>query len=387
MDGIYWVGAIDWGIRNFHGYVTNRGTTYNSYLIRDDKIALVDFVKFPFFDEMIDRIKMVIDPYEIDYLISNHSEPDHSGSILKMKEVAPNAEIISSERGKAVLQRYYGQDLEVTSIKEKPQLILGKKSLNFVPVPMAHWPDSMVTYVPEDKLLLSNDAFGQHLASSGRFDDEVNPHLLMSEASAYYANILMPLWRSVNRAIESLKGVDIRMIAPSHGVIWRNDPGKILNLYMKWISGENSEKVVIIYDTMWGSTEKIAVSISQGVMDEGVKVVVHRLDASHRSSIITDILDARAVLIGSPTINNHVFPTVAGFMAYMRGLKPEKKIGAVFGSYGWGGGAKRWLESEIKAIGIELIESDIEFKFKPVEEELEQAREFGRMIAKKTKNV
>jgi flavorubredoxin len=387
VDDIYWVGAIDWGLRNFHGYVTNKGTTYNSYLIKDDKIALVDFVKFRFFDEMIDRIKMVIDPYEIDYLISNHAEPDHSGSILKMKEVAPNAEIISSERGKAILQRYYGQDLEITSIKEKPQLVLGKKNLNFVPVPMAHWPDSMVTYVPEDKILLSNDAFGQHLASSGRFDDEVDPHVLMSEASAYYANILLPLWRSVNRAIESLKGVDIQMIAPSHGIIWRSDPGKILNLYLKWISGENLEKVVIIYDTMWGSTEKIAVSISQGVMDEGVNVVVHRLGASHRSSVITDILDARAVLIGSPTINNHVFPTVAGFMAYMRGLKPEKKIGAVFGSYGWGGGAKRWLESEIKTIGIELIESDIEFKFKPVENELEKAREFGRMIAKKIKTI
>jgi flavorubredoxin len=384
-DKIYWVGAIDWKVRNFHGYITHKGTTYNSYLIVDEEIALVDFSKKPFFDEMLGRIKEVVDPEEIDYLISNHAEPDHSESLVEMTKEAPQAEIIASERGVNALQKYYGPDLPVTSITEKPKLDLGSNTLNFVAVPMAHWPDSMVTYIPEEKILLSNDAFGQHLASSGRFDDEVDQNLLMKEVAAYYANILMPLWRSVKRAMDALEGIEIDVIAPSHGVIWRENPGKILELYQRWIIGETTEKAVIVYDTMWKSTEKIAKSLSQGIMDEGVEVNIHNLDVSHRSDVMTDILDARAVLIGSPTLNNHVFPTVAGFLAYMRGLKPQNKIGAAFGSYGWAGGAKRYVESEMKAAGIELLESDLEFVYRPTDLEYEKTRDFGRMVAKRIK--
>lgn len=385
LDGVYWVGVIDWDVRNFHGYVTHRGTTYNSYLLVGDEVALVDFSKMGYFEEMMGRIREVVEPDEIDYLISNHSEPDHSGTMLKVKNEAPQAEIIASERGKNTLHKYYGEDIKITSIKDKPSLDLGGKTLNFVPVPMAHWPDSMVTYVEEDKLLISSDAFGQHIATSGRFDDEVDHSMLMRESAAYYANILMPLWRSVKRAMDALQGIEIEVIAPSHGIIWRDDPGAILEHYKRWISGETREKAVIIYDTMWHSTEMIANSLSRGLMDEGVEVVVHNLDASHRSDVITDILDAKAVLVGSPTLNNHVFPTVAGFMAYMRGLKPQNKIGAAFGSYGWGGGAKRWLEPELESSGIELLESDIEFVYRPTEEELEKSREYGRMVARKIK--
>ncbi|MCJ2557401.1 MAG: FprA family A-type flavoprotein, partial [Candidatus Thermoplasmatota archaeon] len=193
-----------------------RGTTYNAYLIVDEKIALVDTVKEPFFPEMMRRIKEIVDPEKIDYLISNHTEPDHSGSIRKVLEVSKNAELIASEFGTKGLRRYYGDDLEITSIKEKPSVSLGKRTLNFVPIPMVHWPDSMVTYIPEEKLLLSNDAFGQHLASSKRFDDEVDQAVLMQEATTYYANIVMPLWMSVSRAFKALEGVDIEVIAPSH---------------------------------------------------------------------------------------------------------------------------------------------------------------------------
>jgi flavorubredoxin len=382
---IYWVGAIDWTIRNFHGYITHRGTTYNSYLIVDDKIALVDFSKIGHFDEMLRKIKQVIDPKDIDYLISNHAEPDHSGTILKMKTFAPNSEIIASERGKIALHKYYGEDIEITSIREKPELNLGNKTLKFVEVPMAHWPDSMVTYDLDEKILFSNDAFGQHLASSGRFDDEVDHDILIQEASSYYANILMPLWRSVKRAMEALKNIKIEMIAPSHGVIWRKNPSEILKLYNRWISGDTKEKAVIVYDTMWHSTEVIANALYQGLVDEGVETVIHSLNSSHRSDVITDILDAKAVFVGSPTLNNHVFPTVAGFIAYLRGLKPQNKIGAVFGSYGWGGGAKKWLESEMKATGIELLESDLEYVLRPTEKEYEKTKEYGRRIAKKIK--
>jgi flavorubredoxin len=385
-NDVYWVGAIDWDIRNFHGYITHRGTTYNAYLILDEKIALVDFVKEPFFDEMIERIEEIVDPKKIDYLISNHAEPDHSGSLLKMAKLTPKAEIIASERGINTLKKYYSLEKPITSIKDTPLLELGTKTLQFVPVPMAHWPDSMVTYIPEDKILLSNDAFGQHLASSGRFDNEVDPDILKHEATAYYANILMPLWRSVSRAMKSLEGVGIELIAPSHGIIWRENPGQILELYSKWIKGETEEKAVIVYDTMWKSTEKIAKALAQVIMDEGINVRIHNLQVTHRSDIVSDILDARAVLIGSPTLNNHVFPTVAGFLAYLRGLKPQNKIGAAFGSYGWGGGAKKFVESEMKAANIELIESALEFLYKPSKEELNKAREFGRIVAKKIKD-
>ena len=383
MDGVYWVGAVDWGVRSFHGYITHRGTTYNSYLIVDEKVALVDFVKAPFAEDQLSHIREIVDPKEIDYIVSNHAEPDHSGSIRRMIEEAPQAEVVATSRGRMTLQRYYGEGLKITPIEEKPSLNLGERSLTFVPVPMAHWPDSMVSYMPEERLLLSNDAFGQHLASSGRFDDEVDGAVLMQEATSYYANILMPLWRSVGRAVNALSGVKVDMIAPSHGVIWRSKPGLILDAYSRWLAGETKRKAVIVYDTMWGSTEKVARAIAEGVAAGGVEVKLFSLSSSHNSDVVTELLEAKAVLVGSPTLNNHVFPTVAGFLAYMRGLKPVNKIGAAFGSYGWGGGAKRFVEAEMQAAGVQLIDSDLDFVFRPNEAELKRAFEYGKMIAGK----
>lgn len=383
--GIHWVGAVDWSIRNFHGYVTHRGTTYNAYLVVGEKVALVDTVKEPFFPDMMRRIEQVIDPEKIDYLVSNHTEPDHSGSVTKFLEVATEAELIASEKGKSGLQKYYDGDLSCTTITEKPSIGLGTRTLQFIATPMLHWPDSMVTYIPEEKLLLSNDAFGQHLASSKRFDDEVDAAVVMQEASRYYANIVMPLWRIVLRALDALGGLDIEMIAPSHGIIWRSDPGKIVEAYRSWAEGVASEKVVVVYDTMWGSTERVAKALVEGMVGEGVEVRLHRLSETHNSDVIADILDARAVLVGSPTLNNGLFPTVASFLTYMKGLRPKDKLGAAFGSYGWGGGAKRAAEAELKTTGIELIESDLDFVFRPTCEELKKAAEFGREVAKRVK--
>ena len=382
-EGIHWVGAIDWNIRNFHGYITHRGTTYNAYLIVDEKIALVDTVKAPFFPEMMRRIREIVDPKQIDYLISNHTEPDHSGSIMNVLKVAEDAELIASDLGCKGLRSYYGDDLRCTSIKEKPTISLGRHTLNFMPVPMVHWPDSMVTYVPEEKLLLSNDAFGQHLAASKRFDDEVDQAVLMQEASKYYANIVMPLWMSVARAFKALEGVDVEIIAPSHGVIWRSNPGMILEAYKGWVEGRSEQRAVIVYDTMWGSTELVAKALVEGISGEGVEVSLHRLSETHNSDVIADILEARAVLVGSPTLNNGLFPTVASFLTYMKGLKPKNKIGSAFGSYGWGGGAKRAAEAELKAAGIEVLKSNLDYNYRPTEEELEKAVDFGRMIARK----
>jgi len=382
-DDIYWVGAVDWSIRNFHGYITHRGTSYNSYLVVDEKVAVIDFVKAPFAEEQVQRISEVIDPKKVDFIIANHAEPDHSGSIRRLMEACPNAEVVATERCINTLKKYYGDDLKITPIEKKPTLKLGKRSLTFVPVPMAHWPDSMVSYMPEEKLLFSNDAFGQHLASSGRFDDEVDETELMQEASTYYANILMPLWRSVSRALKALEGVPVEMIAPCHGIIWRRNPGVILKAYQSWVVGETKRKAVIVYDTMWGSTQILARAIADGIASKGVDVKVHCLGATPNSDVIADILDTKAVLVGSPTLNNHVFPTVASFLAYMRGLKPMNKIGAAFGSYGWAGGAKKAVEAEMQAAGIQLVESDIDFVFKPNGDEARRAYAFGVGIGEK----
>jgi anaerobic nitric oxide reductase flavorubredoxin len=382
-DGIYWVGAVDWSIRNFHGYITHRGSSYNSYLVVDEKVAVIDFVKAPFAEEQVARVSEVIDPKKVDYIVANHAEPDHSGSIRRLIEACPNAEVIATERCINTLKKYYGDDLKITPIEKKPTLKLGKRSLTFVPVPMAHWPDSMVSYMPEEKLLFSNDAFGQHLASSGHFDDEVDEAELMQEATTYYANILMPLWRSVSKAVKSLEGIPVEMIAPSHGVIWRSDPDRIIKCYQRWVAGETKKKAVVVYDTMWGSTQVLARAIADGIASKGVNVKVHCLGASPNSDVIADILDAKAILVGSPTLNNHLFPTVAGFLAYMRGLKPMNKIGAAFGSYGWAGGAKKAVEAEMQAAGITMLESDIDFVFKPNGDEAKRAYAFGVSVGEK----
>jgi len=379
-EGIHWVGAVDWSIRNFHGYITHRGSSYNSYLVIDEKVALIDFVKAPFAEEQVARISEVIDPKKVDYIVANHAEPDHSGSIRRIIEACPNAEVIATERCINTLLKYYGGDLKITPIEKKPTLKLGKKSLTFVPVPMAHWPDSMVSYMPEEKLLFSNDAFGQHIASSGRFDDEVDEAELMQEALTYYANILMPLWRSISKALKSLEGVQLEMIAPSHGVIWRSDPDRIIRYYQRWVAGETKKKAVVVYDTMWGSTQVLARAIADGIASNGVNVKVHCLGASPNSDVIADILEAKAVVVGSPTINNHIFPTVASFLAYMRGLKPMNKIGAAFGSYGWAGGAKKVVEAEMQAAGIQMVDSEIDFVFKPNSDEAKRAYALGVKI-------
>ena len=383
--GIYWVGAIDWNIRIFHGYDTPEGTTYNAYLIVDDKVALIDTVKAPFFEEMAQRIEEIIPLGKIDYLISNHVEMDHSGSLTRTMESAPQATIVTSERGKKGLTRYYKKDWPFQTVKTGDTLNLGKRQLSFLEIPMVHWPDSMVTYCPGDKLLFSNDAFGQHLATSKRFDDEVGWEVIQPEAATYFANIVLHLGGPVLKALDAAKGLELDMIGPSHGVIWRKEIPKIVASYYSWARGEAQPKVLIIYDTMWGSTEKMAKAMLEGVQEEGVLVKLMNITSTGRTVIMKEVLDAKALIIGSPTLNNGMFPTVADFLCYMKGLKPQGKIGAVFGSYGWGGGATKAITEELQATGVELIEPSLQFPFLPAREELEQCKAMGKKIAARVK--
>ena len=384
--GVYWVGAIDWNVRNFHGYSTHRGTTYNAYLIVDEKIALIDTVKAPFYDEMAARVREIVSFDKIDYVISNHVEMDHSGSLPMALRDAKNAKLVTLEKfGENGLAKTFHQSWPTIAVKEGSTVDLGKRKLAFIPTPMLHWPDSMCTYLVEDKLLFSMDAFGQHIATSQRFDDEVDMGIVMHEASKYYANILMPFGDLIVKAVNKLGGVKIDMIAPSHGIIWRSHIKDIVEAYARWGKGETVAKALVIYDTMWGSTQKMALAILKGMTDEGVDVKLFNLTASDKSDVIKEVLDAKALIIGSPTLNNGIFPSVAEFLCYLKGLKPRNKIGAAFGSHGWGGGAVKAVQQEMEQTGIELIDSKLAFKFVPDEGEIQKCVDFGRDIAKRIK--
>jgi anaerobic nitric oxide reductase flavorubredoxin len=384
--GVYWVGAIDWNVRNFHGYSTHRGSTYNAYLIVDEKVALIDTVKAPFYDEMAARVREIVSFDKIDYVISNHVEMDHSGSLPMALRDAKNARLVTLEKfGENGLAKTFHQSWPTIAVKEGSTVDLGKRKLAFIPTPMLHWPDSMCTYLVEDKLLFSMDAFGQHIATSQRFDDEVDMSVVMQEASKYYANILMPFGDLIVKAVNKLGGVKIDMIAPSHGIIWRSHIKDIVESYAKWGKGETAAKALVIYDTMWGSTQKMALAIVNGIVGEGVDVKLFNLTASDKSDVIKEVLDAKALIIGSPTLNNGMFPSVAEFLCYLKGLKPKNKIGAAFGSHGWGGGAVKAVQQELEQTGIELIDSKLAFKFVPDEGEIQKCVDFGREMAARIK--
>ena len=387
-EGVNWVGVVDWNIRDFHGYVTSRGSAYNAYLISDEKIALVDTVKHAFSNDLIEHISELTSLEKIDYIIVNHVEMDHSSSLPIIAKLAKNAKIIASQRGKDALIEHYGADFNVVeTVKSGDELKLGKRTLRFIEAPMLHWPDSMFTYIVEDEILMPNDAFGQHLASSGRFDDEVDECTLMEEAATYYANILMPFAPLIIRKIQEVvkMGIPIKMIAPSHGIIWRKDPSKIINAYLDWSSGTAKQKVVVVFDTMWGSTDKMARAIAGGITSGGIEVKLLKLRATDNTDVVTEILDAKAVVVGSPTLNNQMFPSLGSFLTYITGLKPKGKLWCFFGSYGWGGGAVKGMVEMAKKAGFEVYEPILEVKYVPDEEDLKKCFDFGQQIAQKIK--
>ncbi|MEM2995672.1 MAG: flavodoxin domain-containing protein [Candidatus Bathyarchaeia archaeon] len=384
-NDVFWVGAVDWNIRDFHGYTTKRGTTYNAYLIRDEQNVLVDTVKYTFADELSKNVSEIVNSESLDYIVINHVEMDHSSALPHIIEHAKNAKILSSQKGKEGLVKYYGENLPVETVKTGDKLRIGKRTLMFIEAPMLHWPDSMFTYVMEDGILMPNDAFGQHLATSQRFDDQIEESVLMEEASKYYANILMPFAPLITRKIQEITqmGIPLRIIAPSHGVIWRSNPAKIVDAYIKWSEGATKNKVVIVYDTMWNSTTAMAFAISDGIASQGVEVKFFKLRESDITEIVNEILEAKAAIVGSSTLNNSMFPSVSAFLTYITGLKPKGKLWAFFGSYGWGGGAVKQMVETAKKANFEVYEQTLEFQYAPTKNELEKCFNFGRQIAEK----
>ncbi len=333
---VFWVGGIDWNERNFHGYTTERGSTYNAYLILDEQITLIDTCKRPFTDELIDRISDIVDPASIAYVVSNHVEMDHSGGLPALAAIAPDATIVTGEpKGVRGLCAHYGDGLNLMGVKTGDTLNIGKRTLTFVQTPMVHWPDSMVTYDEYDKILFSNDSFGQHYASSKRFDDEVGLPEVLVQAQKYYANIVMPYGKNVEAALKALAAYHFDMIAPAHGIIWRTHVPEILDCYRQWSSGEPEEYALVVYDSMWHTTEAMAVEITEAFMEMGIPARLLDLKVNHISDIMAEVLCARYIAVGSPTLNKTMMPTVAAFLCYMRGLAPAGRVGIPFGSYGW----------------------------------------------------
>ncbi|MFH1508407.1 MAG: flavodoxin domain-containing protein [Candidatus Omnitrophota bacterium] len=383
---IHWVGVVDWNVRDFHGhtYTTKRGTTYNSYLIKDELIALVDTVRAPFTEEFIANIRQIVPLEKIDYIIANHVEADHSGALPKLMKLCPKAKVVGTAKCKEGLYRHYYENWDFQVVKSQDKIKLGQRTLTFLEAPMLHWPDSMFTYIPEDALLMPNDAFGQHYATSFRFDDEVEQVVLMEEAAKYYANILWPLSSLVLRKIEEVQklNIPIKMIAPSHGIIWRKDPGKIIQAYLSWASNETKKKVVVVFETMWGATEKMARKISEGLIDAGLEVKLYDIARSDRTDIFKEMLNAKGFIIGSSTHDNDMLPNIASFMELLKGLKPKNRVVAVFGSYGWAGGAVKELEEVLKETGIQEIKPSISFQYLPDEEGMKKCYDFGVEFAR-----
>ena len=368
---IYWVGAVDWSMRNFHGYETSRGTTYNAYLILDEKITLIDTVKINFKDEMLARISSVIDPAKIDIIVSSHVEPDHSGALKEIAAIAKNAVIMTSNpNGLRGLTARYG-NLNYRAVKAGDTFSIGERTLQFVPTPMLHWPDSMVTYCPEEKILFSNDAFGEHFATAMRFDDENDLNTILFEAKKYYANILMPFGKQAQTALSALGNLEIKLIATGHGVIWRSYIEKIIGAYKYWSSEDIEDYAVVVFDSMWHSTEIMAQTISEAFAKRGIPVAYYDIKANPMSDIVTDIFKSKYLAVGSPTINNQMMPTIAKILCYLKGLRPLNHKGFAFGSYGWGGQSIALVEDEMKAAGIEIILDKVKIQNLPTKQQLD----------------
>ena len=385
---LYWVGAVDWNVRDFHGYSTERGTTYNSYLLKDDKVVLFDTVKKPFKADLWHNIKRVIDPEKVDYIVVNHVEMDHSGALPEMIEACKPEKIFCSSNGKkAMIAHFHREDWPYEVVKSGDKLETGSHTIQFLETKMLHWPDSMFSYIEEEKILISSDAFGQHWATSERFDDEVDEPELMRHAAKYYANILLPFSNLIQRLLGTVSDMDLEfeMIAPDHGLIWRKDPVSIIQAYDKWSRQEPAARALIIYETMWHSTEMMAKSVARGLVKEGVSVKMFDMKENHRSDIVTEILDSGAFVFGSSTLNKGILPTIADIMNYIRGLKPENKIGAAFGSYGWSGEAVKMMNAGMDEMGIELVEDGLKLKYVPTHEQLSECVKMGERIGRALK--
>jgi len=383
-DRIHSVGVVDWSVRDFHGYNTERGATYNAYLIQDQKNALIDTVKAPFAQDFLNNVAKVLDLQKIDYVIINHAEPDHTSALPAVMQALPQATLLCSKKCVPVLSAYYDtSNWKIQAVGTGDTLNLGKHTLSFVEIPLVHWPDSMVTYLADEKILFSSDAFGQHYSSSSRFDDENPMGEIMDEARIYYANIVNPYGKRVQQVLEILGGLSIEMICPSHGVIWRSYVGEIIKAYHNWAWNRSKAKVVIVFETMWNSTGAMAEAILEGAAQPGVEVKLFNIRHSNNTHLVTEFLDCACVAFGSSTLNQGMLPSMASLLCYTQGLNFQNRAGVAFGSFGWGKGGPEALAEKITDLKWELLSAPLKAKYRPTVEDLQDCYLMGKKLAEK----
>jgi anaerobic nitric oxide reductase flavorubredoxin len=387
---VFWTGKVDWELRKFHGaeYSTYRGTTYNSYLVKDEKTALIDTVWSPFGEEFVQNLEEHFSLEKIDYIIAQHAEIDHSGGLAELIRRIPDTPVYCTKNGVKSLKGHFHEDWNFVTVKTGDKLSLGKKEFLFIEAPMLHWPDSMFSYLTEDNILFSNDAFGQHLATELLYNDLVDQAELFQECTKYYANILTPFSSLVAKKIEDFKNLNVPldMICPSHGIIWRDNPSQIIGKYLEWSKNYRENQITIVYDTMWKGTRNMAEAIAEGIKLADDKVVVKLYNISHsdKNDVVTEVFKSKALLLGSPTINRGILSAVAGFIEEIRGLKFKEKKAAAFGTYGWSGEAVDMISAGLVEAGFELIESGLKSLWAPDGDSLKACVEFGKKIAKET---
>lgn len=388
-DKIYWVGVVDWGIRKFHGHElsVHHGTTYNAYLIVDDKIALVDTVRGPFSEELIANISQIIDPSKINYVIANHAEVDHSGGLPAIMRYCHNATVVVSKNGAESIPGHYHCNWNFKPVRTGDTISLGTIKLHFVEAPLLHWPDSMFTYAEGPNVLMPNDAFGQHYATAFRFNDEVNQEELYAEALKYYANILTPFSDRVTKKISELLSMNIpvEVIAPSHGVIWRKEPLQIVKKYQEWAEQKPEKSAIILYDTMWEATRKMAVAIADGVAEGGIPSKVFHMAVADRNDVLVEIFKTKAIIIGCPTLNRGLLPSITPVLEDCKGLHFKNKISAAFGSFGWSGESVKIIEEHLEKCGFKIVAPGIKVKWQPTSDDITSCKTMGKTIATEIK--
>lgn len=387
-DKVTWVGKVDWELTSFHGdeLSTHLGSSYNSYLVRDKKVALIDTVWQPYDREFVTRLKQEIDLKQIDYIIMNHNEIDHSGALPELMREIPDTPIYCTKKGEAIIRGHYHQDWNFVNVKTGDTLPLGETTLTFIEATFLHWPDTMFTYMSGEGILFSNDGFGQHYASESLFNDVENTAEVMHEAEKYYANILSTYSIMVTRKVNEILAMNLplKMICPSHGVIWRTNPTEIVEKYLTWANNYQEDQVTIIYDTMWQSTRLMAEAIAQGIRTESpdTKVKIFNASKEDKNDILTEAFHSKAILVGSPTINYGYSYAIAGILEMLKGLKLKNKAAAAFGSYGWSGDAPKQISTHLSEAGFRLVDDGIKVLWVPNEEAIDQCIEYGRNFAK-----
>ena len=387
-DYVTWVGKTDWELKRFHGdeFTTEHGSSYNAYLIKDEKTVLIDTVWLPYDREFVSNLKKEIDLQKIDYIIIQHGEVDHSGALMELMDEIPNTPIYCSANAVKSVKGQYHKDWNFNVVKTGDKLNIGKHTLTFIEAPMLHWPDTMFTYMDNEGILFSNDGFGQHLASEFLYADEVEQDKLWKEAITYYANILAPFSMMVKNKINEIlnMNLEINMICPSHGLIWRKDPEQIVKKYLEWADSYKENQITIVYDTMWNSTRKMAEAIASGIenIDKNTTIKLMNTSKDDKTLVLTEVFKSKAIVVGSPTVNNGYLHSIAGILEMIKGMKLKSKKAASFGSYGWSGEATKLITEELKKSGFEIINDGIKVMWTPDEEILEQCKKLGEEIGR-----